>query len=72
MGRECPAFDKPLKHKVRAGDGSVVKNTDCLSRELGFDSQHPHSGSQPSVIPDLFLVSAGTRHASGGYMQAYT
>jgi hypothetical protein len=29
----------------------VVKNTGCSSKGSEFDSQHPYSGSQPSVTP---------------------
>jgi hypothetical protein len=38
--------------KKRRGwrDGLVAKSTDCSSRGLEFNSQHPHGGSQPSVI----------------------
>lgn len=32
-------------------DGSGVKMASCSSRGCGFNSQHPHSGSQPSGIP---------------------
>ena len=32
-------------------DGSVVTNTGCFFRGPRFDSQHPHSSSQPSVTP---------------------
>jgi hypothetical protein len=31
-------------------DGSVVKNTGCSFRGSEFNSQHPHGGSQPSVM----------------------
>jgi hypothetical protein len=31
-------------------DDSEVKSTVCSSRGPGFNSQHPHGGSQPSVI----------------------
>jgi hypothetical protein len=31
-------------------DGSVVKSTDCSSRDPKFNSQQPHGGSQPSVM----------------------
>jgi hypothetical protein len=49
---------QPLKAKAQtlisstqwAGDGSVIKSTDCSSRGPEFNSQQPHSGSQPSVI----------------------
>jgi hypothetical protein len=32
-------------------DRSAVKNTGCYCRGPGFDSQHPHSGSQVSITP---------------------
>ena len=32
-------------------DGSMVKSTGCSSREPRFNSQHPHSHSQPTVPP---------------------
>jgi hypothetical protein len=34
----------------------MVKSTDCSSRGPEFNSQHPHDGSQPSVMgyDDLF------------------
>jgi hypothetical protein len=31
-------------------DGSAGKNTDCSSKSPEFNSQQPHSGSQPSVM----------------------
>ena len=31
-------------------DGSVVKSIDCSSRGPEFNSQHPHGGSQPSLM----------------------
>jgi hypothetical protein len=31
-------------------DGSVVKSTDCSSRDPEFNSQQPHGSSQPSVM----------------------
>jgi hypothetical protein len=31
-------------------DGSVVKSTDCSSRDPEFNSQQPHGGSQVSVM----------------------
>ena len=31
--------------------GSAVKSTGCSCRGPRFDSQHPHGGSQSSVIP---------------------
>jgi hypothetical protein len=41
------------KNKKNRGwrDGSAVKSTGCSRRRPGFDSQHPHSGSQPSATP---------------------
>lgn len=41
--------------------GSKVKSTGCSYRGLGFNSQHPFSGSQPPVSPvpeDLMPSSA--------------
>ena len=32
------------------GDDSEVKSTDCSSKGPEFNSQQPHSGSQPSVM----------------------
>ena len=32
-------------------DSSAVKNTDCSFRGPGFNSQHPHDSSQPSITP---------------------
>jgi hypothetical protein len=39
-------------------DGSVVKSTNRSSRDLEFNSQQPHGGSQPSVVGSdaLFIV----------------
>jgi hypothetical protein len=38
-------------HQIRGWrDGSAVKSTDCSSRVPKFNSQPPHSGSQPSVM----------------------
>jgi hypothetical protein len=31
-------------------DGSVVKSTDCSIRGPESNFQHPHGGSQPSVV----------------------
>jgi hypothetical protein len=33
-----------------SGAGEMVKSTDCSARSLVFNSQHPHGGSQPSVM----------------------
>lgn len=49
---------------------SVVKSTDCPSREPGFDSQHTRGGSQLPVSPvpgylTPLLVFMGTRHTRG-------
>jgi len=38
-----------------AGDGAVVKSTDCSSRGPEFNSQQPHGGSQPSVMESNVL-----------------
>jgi hypothetical protein len=40
------------KRKYREGwrDGSVVKSTDCSSRDPEFNFQQPHGGSQPSAM----------------------
>ena len=46
-------------------DGSVVKSTDCTSRGLGFDSQHPHGSSPLSttlVLRDLMSSSGFHGH----------
>ena len=32
-------------------DGAEVKSPGCSSRGPGFDSQHPHGGSQLSMTP---------------------
>jgi hypothetical protein len=37
-------------------DDSAVKITDCSSRGLEFNSQHPHGGSQPSVMGSYALL----------------
>jgi hypothetical protein len=31
-------------------DGSEIKSTGCSSRGPEFNSQHPHGGSQPSIM----------------------
>ena len=36
--------------KVGLRDGLRAKSTACSFREPGFDSQHPHSSSQPSLL----------------------
>lgn len=35
----------------RAGDGTEIKSTGCSCRSSGFDTQHPHGHSQPTVTP---------------------
>ena len=41
-----------LQSSLRAGDMTRwLKSTDCFYRESWFDSQHPHDGSELSVIP---------------------
>lgn len=42
-------------------DGSAVQNTGYSSKRTRFNSQHPYSGSQPSVTP----VSADPNSFSG-------
>jgi hypothetical protein len=37
--------------RERERDGSAIKSTDCSSRGLGFDSQHPDGGSHLPVTP---------------------
>jgi hypothetical protein len=40
----------------------VVKSTDCSSRGPEFNSQHPHGGSQPSVMgSDALFWCLGSR-----------
>jgi hypothetical protein len=44
---------KMKRLKVEAGgwrDGSAVKSANCSSGGPEFKSQHPHGGSQPSVM----------------------
>lgn len=38
--------------------GLAVNSADCSSREPGVDSQHPHSGSKPSITPILLCLLA--------------
>jgi hypothetical protein len=42
---------KPQNKRILMGwgDGSLVKSTDCSSRDPEFNSQQPHGGSQTSV-----------------------
>lgn len=45
----------------------VVKGTGCLLKRPGFDSQHIHGSSKPSIILDLrnkffFLCSTNTAY----------
>jgi len=50
IGRET---SEKKKKKVRPEgwrDGSLIKSTNFSSRGLEFNSQHPHGGSQPSVM----------------------
>lgn len=39
----------------------MVKSTICSSRGPGFHFEHPHDGSQPSVIPATASVEPGMR-----------
>jgi hypothetical protein len=43
---------KKMKRHQNLGcrDGSLAKSTDCSSKGPEFKSQHPHGGSQPSVM----------------------
>lgn len=43
------------------GDGSVIKHTGCSYRGPRFDSQYPHSGSQPFVtsVPEDLMPDSG-------------
>jgi hypothetical protein len=47
----------------------VVKSTGCSCGEPRFNSQHPHGGSQPSVIPVPWdpLAFMGTRCACDSF-----
>lgn len=53
--KSTPHWDKPAcTVQIKKGGGrvgSLAKSTDCSSRWLRFNSKHPHSGSQPFVIP---------------------
>ena len=42
-------WEKKTKHQRGWRDGSVVKNSSVLAEEPGFNPQHPHSSSEPSV-----------------------
>jgi hypothetical protein len=59
-------------HQEGERDSSVAKATGCSSRGAGFDSQHLHSGSQPSVtqgcnrhalLTSLNIVHTWYRHS---------
>jgi hypothetical protein len=44
-------MDNPEEMETKGWrDGSAVKSTNCSSRGPEFKSQHPHGGSQPSVM----------------------
>jgi hypothetical protein len=44
----------------------VVKSTDCSSRGPEFNSQQPHSGSQPSVMGSM--LSSGMFEENNGVL----
>ena len=46
--------------------GSAVKSTGCSSRGAGFNSQHPHGGSEPSVTPVPGDLDPPTPHMHAG------
>ena len=46
-------------------DGSEVKDIDCSSRDPEFNSQHPHGGSQPSIMRSDALFWPAGKHADG-------
>lgn len=50
-----PFLDGNFKKQNERGlrDGSTVKSTGDSSRGPGFNPQHPHGGSQPSLAPIL-------------------
>jgi hypothetical protein len=57
-----------IKNKNRVGEDALdLQSTGCSSRGPGFDSQHPHSGSQLSIthFQGIWhpLVASDTRHA---------
>lgn len=66
-----------FKRNFDRRDDSVIKSIDCSYRGPGFGSQHPHSDSQPSIIPfqgiqHPLLTFMGIRHTyyTQTYMQA--
>jgi hypothetical protein len=50
------------KEDSEAGEMAVIKSTDCSSRGPGFNSQHPHGYSQPSVMGTNFQTDMQTEH----------
>jgi hypothetical protein len=60
----CSWVQYKQHEEKRAGgwrDGSAVKSTDCSSRGPEFNSQQPHSDSQPSVIRSVALFWCNRR-----------
>lgn len=47
--RACHPSDREVETR-RPAFPSAAKSIGCTSRGLGFGSQHPHGGAQPSVI----------------------
>lgn len=46
------SFSNTVTCWIRNGENaSAIKNIDCSSRGWGFDSQHPHVGSELPLIP---------------------
>lgn len=63
-----------FKRSFDRREDSVIKSIDCSFRAPGFVSQHPHSDSQPSIIPSRgiqrpLLTFIGIRHTC--YRQTY-
>jgi hypothetical protein len=52
-------------------DGSEVENTGCSSRRPGFNSQHPHGSSQPSVTPLSGDLKPSHRHTCSQNINVY-
>jgi hypothetical protein len=53
------------------GEGSGVKDTCYSCRRPRFDSQHPQSGSHPSVIPVPGALTPSSGRHTGGRQISY-